>query len=267
MTAVAQRFTGKTALITAAASGIGHATTRRFLAEGANVLASDIDFEALTASFSDLGDAEGRLSLGQLDVGNYDAVRVYVSNAAGIYSTLDVVVNNAGVGSWGAVETLEVDRWHLVVSVTLDSVFYICKETVPLLRKAGGGAIVNTASMSGLFGDNGFAAYNAAKAGVINLTRTLAIDHATDGIRANAVCPGVTDTPRVKWMQQTKEIADGYATRIPMKRAARADEIASTIAFLASDDSSYITGIALPVDGGMGASIQPHFMELLPDRA
>jgi meso-butanediol dehydrogenase/(S,S)-butanediol dehydrogenase/diacetyl reductase len=199
-------------------------------------------------------------------VSDYDAVQSYARRVARDHESVDVLVNNAGLGSWGSVEKLEVERWRTVMAVTLDSVFYTSRELMPLLRRARG-AIVNTASISGLYGDNGFAAYNAAKAGVINLTRTMALDHAAEGVRVNAVAPGLTDTPRVNWMQQTPEIAAEYDRRLPMKRAGRPEEVASAIAFLASDDASYITGVALPVDGGLTASTgQPSFLQLLPDR-
>jgi meso-butanediol dehydrogenase / (S,S)-butanediol dehydrogenase / diacetyl reductase len=262
----AQRFDGKVAVVTASASGIGLSVTRRLLEEGATVLASDKDLDALKASSSEFGDAGGRLALGQLDVADYDAVRNYIRVAAQARDRIDVLVNNAGLGSWGAVDQLDVERWHLVVAVTLDSVFYTCKEAIPHLKRSQG-SIVNTSSISGLFGDNGFAAYNAAKAGVINLTRTLAIDHASEGVRANVVCPGLTDTPRVTWMQQTPEIAAEYDRCLPMKRAGLPEEMAAAIAFLASDDASYITGVALPVDGGLTACTgQPKFLQLLPNR-
>lgn len=261
-----QRFVGRVAIVTAAASGIGLATTVRLLDEGATVLASDRDLDALKASLADRGNAGGRLALGQLDVSDYGAVRDYVRSVADDHESIDVLVNNVGLGSWGSVDKLDVERWRTVIAVTLDSVFYTSKETIPLLRRARG-AIVNTASISGLYGDNGFAAYNAAKAGVINLTRTLALDHAPDGVRANVVAPGLTDTPRVTWMQQTAEIAAEYDRRLPMKRAGTPGETAAAIAFLASDDASYITGAVLPVDGGLTASTgQPSFLQLLPNR-
>ena len=261
-----QRFHGKVAVVTASASGIGLSVTRRLLNEGATVLASDKDLTALKASTDDFEDTDGRLVVGELDVTEYAAVREYIRGCAETHGRIDVLVNNAGLGSWGAVDRLDVERWHLVVAVTLDSVFYTCKEAIPHL-KASRGSIVNTSSISGLYGDNGFAAYNAAKAGVINLTRTLAIDHAGDGVRANVVCPGLTDTPRVTWMQQTPEIAAEYDRRLPMRRAGLPAEMAAAIAFLASDEASYITGVALPVDGGMTAGTgQPNFLQLLPNR-
>lgn len=263
-TSAARRFEGKTAVVTAAASGIGAGVVRLLLDEGATVLASDIDLTKLEATFeSRAGD---RLVLSQLDVGSYEAVRAYVADQTSRHPRIDVLVNGAGLGSWGSIETLETELWHRVISVSLDSVFYMCKEFLPSLRGARG-SIVNIASISGIRGDNGFAAYNAAKAAVINLTRTMALDHGPDGIRANAVAPGLTDTPRVAWMDQTPVIADDYQQRMAIKRKGTADEMAAAVAFLASEDASYITGVVLPVDGGLTASTnQPSFLQLLPDR-
>jgi meso-butanediol dehydrogenase/(S,S)-butanediol dehydrogenase/diacetyl reductase len=260
------RLAGKVIVVTAAASGIGRATTERLLAEGATVLASDLNVTALKEAFADLDVPAQRLRIDELDVTDYKAIQDYFRTIATNYDGVDGLVNNAGLGSWGSVENLEVERWHAVIAVTLDSVFYMAKEAMPLLKKAHG-SIVNTSSISGMFADNGFAAYNAAKAGVINLTKTLALDHALDGVRSNVVCPGLTDTPRVKWMQQTEEIASEYDRRIPMKRAGKPEELASVIAFLLSEEASYVTGATIPVDGGLTAGTgQPQFLQLLPNR-
>ncbi len=260
------RFADKTIMVTAAASGIGEACVQLLLDQGATVYASDIDLDALESRFGSDDALGDRLHLGRLDVSSYDAVKAYTESIKAATDHLDGLVNNAGLGSWGSVDNLDVNRWHTVIGVTLDSVFFTAKETMSLLRKRGG-SIVNTASISGMFGDNGFAAYNAAKGGVINLTRTLAIDHAHEGVRANTVCPGRIDTPRVSWMSQNEEIISEYDRRVPMRRDGQAREVADAIAFLLSDESSFITGVALPIDGGLTASAgQPQFLRLLPDR-
>jgi meso-butanediol dehydrogenase/(S,S)-butanediol dehydrogenase/diacetyl reductase len=260
------RFAGKVIVITAAASGIGLACAKRFYSEGATICLSDKDYPALQASLDVRGMDASRVSMHELDVSRYDDVKAYIETIGQVHQHIDVLVNNAGMGSWGAVQNMAVERWHAVIAVTLDSVFYTCKEAMPYLILSHG-SIVNTASISGLFGDNGFAAYNAAKAGVINLTRTLALDHAADGVRANAICPGLTDTPRVAWMKASPDIVAEYDRRWPMKRAGRPEEMAAVIAFLASEDASYVTGVALAVDGGLTASAgQPPFLRLLPNR-
>ncbi|VFR24028.1 3-oxoacyl-[acyl-carrier protein] reductase [plant metagenome] len=264
--AVPNRFAGKVVALTAAASGIGLAALKRFAAEGAMISASDIALEELKKSVAALNIDESRILLSETDASDQGQVERMIADTIAKFDRLDVLVNNAGLGSWGFVHEVEVERWHKVIGITLNSVFYACRAAMPHLIKTQG-AIVNTASISGLFGDNGFSAYNAAKGGVVNLTRCLAIDHAKQNVRVNAICPGLTDTPRVSWMRQTSAIMDDYDRRLPMGRAGTADEMAAAISFLASSDASYITGVNLAIDGGLTAATgQPMFLELLPER-
>lgn len=147
-----------------------------------------------------------------------------------------------------------------MIAVDLHSVFYGCRSAIPHLRRAGGGAIVNTASISGLFGDYGLAAYNAAKGGVVNLTRAVAIDHARENIRVNAVCPGAVDTALTEPLLANPTLVEEYRKLMPMGRVGRPEEIAGAVTFLASEDASFITGAALVVDGGVTAATgQPNF--------
>jgi meso-butanediol dehydrogenase / (S,S)-butanediol dehydrogenase / diacetyl reductase len=165
------------------------------------------------------------------------------------FGKIDILVNNAGTGVFGRVTEVKPEDWHRVFAIVVDSVFYMSKFAIPHIIQSKG-SIVNLGSISGLYGDYGFAGYNAAKGAVVNLTRTMAIDFASDGIRVNAICPGLVATPLSKG--------------IPMARAAQPEEIAGGIAFLASDDASYMTGCCMLVDGGLTASAgQPNFLKLL----
>jgi meso-butanediol dehydrogenase/(S,S)-butanediol dehydrogenase/diacetyl reductase len=257
--AVPGRFDGKVVLITGAASGIGAATARRFAAEGARLMLGDIDAERLS-SIAKLLDRAGSVAELPTDVSDIDQVEALTAAAVDRFGRLDVVFNNAGIGAYGKAPDLDPEAWHRVIAIDLDSIFYGCRAAIPRLRESGGGAIVNTASISGLFGDYGLAAYNAAKGAVMNFTRSVAIDHAREGIRVNAVCPGPIETALTAGMIENVRMMESYAERIPMGRVGQADEIAGVVAFLASDDASYITGAGIVIDGGVTAATgQPNF--------
>jgi meso-butanediol dehydrogenase/(S,S)-butanediol dehydrogenase/diacetyl reductase len=247
---MAGRFEGKVAVITGAASGIGAATARRFAREGATLVLGDLNDSEGAALAKELHAA----AFVTVDVAEPQDVAALLQTAADRCGAVHIVFNNAGIGAYGKAPDLDVEMWKRLIDVDLSSVFYGCKFAIPHLRRAGGGAIVNTASISGLLGDYGLLAYNAAKAGVVNLTRTVAIDHAREGIRVNCVCPGPIETPLLAPVLSVPSAVDEYRRVVPMGRVGKAEEVAAAVAFLASDDASFITGSALVIDGGVTAA-------------
>ena len=259
------RFAGQVVVVTGAAAGIGAACARRFVVEGARVVLGDIDAGGAARLSRELDGGRGVAASHELDVSDAAAVEALVAGAVARFGRLDAIVNNAGIGSVGQAPDLALEDWRRTLAVDLDSVFYGCRAAIPRLRESGGGAIVNVASVSGLAGDHGLVAYNAAKGGVVNLTRAVALDHAHEGIRCNAVCPGATETPLSRGIRENPALAAEFGRLIPIGRIARADEVAAAIAFLASDDASYVTGVMLAVDGGLTAGTgQPNFARFLP---
>jgi meso-butanediol dehydrogenase/(S,S)-butanediol dehydrogenase/diacetyl reductase len=251
----------KTVVVTGGASGIGLAAARRFLAEGASVVIGDIR-PSLEPVLAEAFSTE-RFLYRQVDVADWEQVRALVGAAVDTFGRLDILFNNAGIGKLADTPSLDVADWHRIMDVSLSSVFYGCKAALPRMQEQGKGCIINMASASGLAADYGFAAYNAAKAGIINYTRAVAIDHAREGIRANAVCPGPIDTPPKKNIDRIPDAREIWQDSVPMGRFGTADEVAAVVAFLASEDASYVTGTTIVVDGGLLAHTgQPDFARL-----
>ena len=258
-----RRFEGKVALITGGASGIGAATARRLASEGAKLMLGDIDSEKGRAVAEELGE-DGAFML--TDVRQLEQVEALTEAAVERFGRLDIVFNNAGSGLLGQTPDLDPEAWRDLFALDVHSVFYGCRAAIPHLRRVGGGAIVNTASISGLAADPGLATYNAAKGAVVNYTRSLAVDHARDNIRANSVCPGPIETPLLEPVLQLPGVRDRYAELIPMARVGKPEEVAGAVAFLASDDASYITGATIVIDGGVTACTgQPSFTRIVEE--
>ena len=257
-----KRFENKVVIVTAAASGIGLAAAKRFASEGANLGLCDIDLNKLKSHASAMDLSDSKLRIARVDVSKPQELEAFVADTVKRFGGLDVLVNNAGVGAFGYITEITPEIWDHVIATTLSSVFYASRAALPHLIKSKGN-IVNTASISGLVADVGFAAYNAAKGGVVNLTRAMAVDHASDGVRVNAICPGVTETGSTAWMHNHPAIMQGFADRLPMGRMGSSEEMAGAILFLASDDATYITGTNLVIDGGLTAGTgQPPFRKL-----
>jgi meso-butanediol dehydrogenase / (S,S)-butanediol dehydrogenase / diacetyl reductase len=245
------RFDGKVVIVTGAASGIGAATARRFASEGAKVVAVDRD----EAGLADVAKSmpSGHVLAHVADVSDSAAVDAMVKAATDRFGRLDVLVNNAGVHEGGEPKDITDEQWRKVMATDLDGVFFGCRAALPHLEKTIG-SIVNTASVSGTGGDWAMSPYNAAKGGVVNLTRALAMDLGKRGVRVNAVCPSLTRTGMTEDMMDDKGLLAKFAERIPLGRVCEPEEIASVIAFLASDDASFMTGANVAVDGGVSAS-------------
>lgn len=260
MTGSSRRLEGKFAIVTGGASGIGKATVSRFLDEGAAVVAADIRADALADLAASINSK--RLVTFEADMINLAQVESMIAFAVERFGQLDVLVNNAGIGSFGRITDIDLAHWREVLAIDLDAVMWSCRSAMPHLEKARG-CIVNVASVAGSGGDYGFAAYNAAKAAVINLSRSMALDHAPH-VRVNTVSPGLTRTPLATGLTGNPEIMAAWSDALPLGRAGEPSEIAAAIAFLASDDASFVNGHDLVVDGGGAAHTgMPNFTRIL----
>ena len=251
------RLADKICVITGGGSGIGQATALCFAAEGAKVVVADINPNAASET-SRLIEKNGAAALAvTVDVTQAASVQKMLHKAVEIFGRIDVLVNNAGLGFAATVEETDEADWDRLMAVNLKGVFLGCKYVVPIMRRQGGGVIVNTASVLALVGVQDRAAYCASKGGVAALTRAVALDHVRDGIRVNCVAPGSVETPY--WTDifaKSNDVAalrKNLEQRHPMERLARPEEIAKAILFLASDESSFCTGSTLVVDGGWAA--------------
>ncbi|MFC3173729.1 SDR family NAD(P)-dependent oxidoreductase [Novosphingobium bradum] len=240
-------FHEKAVLVTGASSGIGEHIARRFVAEGARVMGVGRSEERLAALAAELGEA---FVPHAAELSDMDAVEGAVNAAVARFGGLDVLVNNAGIAAMGLALSETIESWRKTMAIDLDAVFWASRIALPHLIERKG-CIVNTGSLSGVAADFGLTAYCVAKAGVIELTRCLAIDYAGEGIRVNCVSPGSTLTPMSAGVPQV--LTDAYRASIPMGRQGQPGEIADAVLYLASPRASFITGQNLLVDGGISA--------------
>ncbi len=249
------RLKQKVAIITGARSGIGLATARRFSAEGAKVILADVRDAQQQAT--EITEGGGEAVSVQVDVSDGSQVNNVVEKTIAAYGRLDVLVNNAGIELAKKVTDTSEAEWDRLMDVNLKGVFLCSKAAIPVMRRQGGGVIVNVASELGLVGGSEIAAYCASKGGVVQLTKAMAIDHVSDGVRVNCVCPGPVATPLLEAIIEASSNPEqerrSIVEKTLLKRVGRPEEIANVILLLASEESSYMTGSIVVVDGGLTA--------------
>ncbi len=251
---MAARFEAKRVLITGAASGIGRATALLFAAEGARVGCADLNFDGSKATVEEIEKAGGRGVALACDVSLIEDARRSVAESVEQLGGLDVLCNVAGMAGFAHSEELAPELWNRFMGVNLNGTFFMSQAALPHLLASSGSSIVNVASLAGLRGQAYCAAYCASKAGVVGLTRSMAIEYLKRGLRVNCVCPGAVKTPLISGIQLPEEFDPEFVTRLQIgAHFCEPEEVSETIAFLASDAASSINGVALSVDGGVAA--------------
>jgi len=250
------RLDGKVALITGAGSGMGRAAAELFAREGARVVVSDLAGEAGTATVDAVRAAGGEARFVRADVSRWDDCVAMVRAATDAYGRLDVLYNNAAIQMSGRLVDTTEEMWDVTIATNLSAIFWACRAAIPRMLAGDGGAIVNTSSTLGQQGSEGYAAYGAAKAGLIALTRQIAVEYGPH-VRANVIAPGSIDTPRFRKVTEAMDDSAGFLAMlertIPMRRLGLADDVARLALFLASDASAYTSGAVIPCDGGLAA--------------
>ncbi len=246
------RLDGRVALVTGAADGMGRAIAQRLLAEGARVLAADLDGEKLAAAHA----ADARLRLETCDVTAADAPERLVGGVVAAFGGLDILINNAGVVEYEPVESMRDANWRRTLAVNLEAVFALCRAAIPHLKRSRSGRIINIASINAFRSASGLGAYAAAKHGVAGLTKTLAVELGPQGITANYICPGAILTGMTRPLMEAdpglKALFESFGV---LGRMGQPEDIAGAALFLASDDAAFITGHGLVVDGGFLAKV------------
>lgn len=257
------RLDGRVAIVTGAGSGLGRAMATRFASEGAAVVCVDVVESSARETAEAVGEAGGRAHARVADVSDIDAMESVAGDAVGRYGSIDVLAANAGIPGAGTALTTTRETWDRVLRVNLTGVWVSVRSVLPTMLEQGRGSIVATASLGGLVGVANIAPYAASKGGVIALVKQMAADFSSAGIRVNALCPGTTPTPLVLKSYETGggvgvggDVAsrlESAAQRYPLERLGTVEDVAAAALFLASDESDWITGVALPVDGGYSA--------------
>jgi NAD(P)-dependent dehydrogenase (short-subunit alcohol dehydrogenase family) len=253
------KLDGRVGLLTGTATGIGRAGALLFAAEGAALVTMDVNEEAGRRTVADIEAAGGRATFVPGDVSRAADVQRAVATAVESHGKLDLAWSNAGIGVFKTVPETDEEEWDRIVAVNLKGAFLVGKFAIPEIIRAGGGTVVITASVNAIVADRKWAAYCATKGGVLMLARAMSLDHATDGVRVNCVCPGSVDTAlQENWLRARSDLAYEDAVAAdqaahPLGRYATAEEVAQAALFLSCDDSSFTTGSALMVDGGLSA--------------
>ena len=244
---------GKGVLVTGGSSGIGLATARRFLNEGARVFVTGLDEHEVAAAIAELGDL-GEIGGIAGDVSSEADVEGIVEQATEVLERIDVLINNAGIARNAPFLETELDSWDRIIAVNLRGMFLVARAVArAMVARGGGGVIANMASTNALGGEADFTTYNVSKGGVLQLTRSMAVELGARGIRVNCLCPGFVDTPLNRELASEQEFQAYERHHIPLGRRGTPEEVAAAYAFLASDDASFVHGAALVVDGGQTA--------------
>jgi meso-butanediol dehydrogenase / (S,S)-butanediol dehydrogenase / diacetyl reductase len=246
------RVQDKVAIVTGAASGIGAATARLLAQEGAKIVVSDIRAEAAETTAAAIRQAGGLAIAIPADVSQGEQVKALIEQTLARYGALHILHSNAGVLIPDTIESPSEDAWHKTMAVNINGSYYCCRYGIPAMRASGGGSIVITSSTSGFQGEKSLCAYNTSKGALLNLSRHLAVQHAPDKIRVNCVCPGWVDTPFNDPIYEATGFDEtSLDDFVPLGRQGEPEDIAQSVLFLASDESAYITGQMLVLDGGM----------------